>query len=71
MTLDEIKAAVKAGQTVIWGNPGYRVIVDSLGQWMVRCSWNGYCFGLTHSNGVTMNGKPADFAILHEVCECA
>jgi hypothetical protein len=56
---------------VIWGNPGYRVIVDSLGQWMVRCSWNGYCFGLTHSNGVTMNGKPADFAILHEVCECA
>jgi hypothetical protein len=61
MTLEEIKSAVEAGKTVCWGNPGYTVLKDSIGQWLVRYVYNGYCFGLTHRDGVTMNGKPEDF----------
>lgn len=71
MTLAEIQAAVRAGQTVVWHNPGYRVIEDSIGQWLVQCTWNRHCWGLTWADGVTLNGKPEDFRVLHEVEECA
>ena len=36
MTLQEIKAAVDAGHRVHWANPGYRVIRDKLGQYLMR-----------------------------------
>ena len=64
MTLQEIQAAVEAGQTVCWSNPGYRVIKDSLGQWLVKFLPNGHCWGLTHQDNVTVNGKPEEFFIL-------
>lgn len=57
MTLDEIKAAVDAGQTVYCGSPGYVVIKDSLGQYLVKCVFNNYYIGLTWQDGMTLNGK--------------
>ena len=38
MTLEEIIAAIDAGQTVHWANTGYRVHKDSLGQYLLRLS---------------------------------
>lgn len=63
MNLDEIKAAVDAGQTVHWANRSYRVVKDSIGQWLIKCD-NGYCIGLTWRDGVTVNGKPEDFFVV-------
>jgi hypothetical protein len=45
MTLEEIKAAVEAGHVVHWHNSAYKVVKDSLGQWMVKCIDNGHCIG--------------------------
>lgn len=64
--LSEIKAAVEAGKTVHWQSPAYSVIKDSLGQWLIRCSINDYCIGLTWRDGVTLNGEPEHFYT--EVC---
>jgi hypothetical protein len=63
MTLEQIKAAVKAGYRVCHENPGYVVSCDSLGQWHITYTPNGYCIGLTHRDGVTMNGQPDRFFI--------
>ena len=41
MTLDEIKAAVDAGQTVHWANTGYVVHKDRLGQYLITYVPNG------------------------------
>ena len=43
MTLDEIKAAVDAGQTVHWANTGYVVHKDRLGQYLIT-------YGCCHVN---------------------
>lgn len=51
MTLAEIKAAVESGKVVHWGNDGYRVIKDSLGQWLVVCDFTAGCWGLTWADG--------------------
>lgn len=64
MTLEQIKEAVQAGKTVCWKNDGYRVICDKHDQWFIFCRWNSDCIGLTHRDGVTMNGKPEQFYIL-------
>jgi hypothetical protein len=61
MTLDEIKAAVNAGKTVHWTNLGYEVIKDQCGRYLIVFTPSGYCIGLTHRDGVTMNGKPEEF----------
>lgn len=63
MNLEQIKAAVKAGKTVHCGTGAYIVIEDNKGQWMIKCTLNNYCIGLTHQDGVTLNGKEADFFI--------
>ena len=63
MTLIEIKQAVEAGRTVHWASTGYVVIKDSIGQWLIRCTYNGSCIGLTWRDGVTMNGRPEEFFI--------
>ena len=60
MTLEQIKSAVDAGQTVHWASDRYSVIHDSKGQWLIKCD-NGYCIGLTWRDGVTMNGEPHEF----------
>lgn len=64
MTLQEIRQAVVEGKTVYWSNPAYVVIVDRLGQWFIRCEFNGHCIGLTWQDGKTLNEKPEEFYIL-------
>lgn len=61
MTLSEIKAAVRRGDTVHWGNPGYTVVVDSTDSWYIVHRHN--TIGLTWTDGVTLNGDPDDFYI--------
>ncbi|MCK8485273.1 hypothetical protein MUY21_14610 [Aliiroseovarius sp. S2029] len=63
MTLDEIKAAVDAGQTVHWANTGYVVQKDRLGQYLITYVLNGSCIGLTDREGQRLNGKEAEFFI--------
>lgn len=66
MTIKQIKAAVDAGKTVQWCNPGYTVIKDELGQYLIHCSINDSYMGLTWKDGTTMNGSPEDFYITEE-----
>ena len=63
MNLEEIKASVESGKTVHWAQDQYRVIKADNGGWLVMCDTNGHCIGLTHLDGVTMNGKEEDFFI--------
>ena len=63
MTLDDIKAAVDAGQTVHWSNTGYVVHKDRLGQYLITYQPNGSCIGLTDREGRWLNGKVAEFFI--------
>ena len=63
MTLDDIKAAVDAGQTVHWANTGYVVHKDRLGQYLITYVPNGSCIGLTDRSGHRLNGKEAEFFI--------
>ena len=51
MTLKEIKHALKVGFKVYWSNDNYQVIKDSIGQYLVVCSINGNCAGLTNKDG--------------------
>ena len=63
MTLEQIKAAVDNGHTVHWMNPGYKVIKDQRGEYQIVFTPNNHCIGLTHRDGVTLNGKPTEFYI--------
>lgn len=63
MTLDEIKAAVDAGQTVHWANTGYVVQKDRLGQYLITYVPNGSCIGLTDRGGHRLNGKETEFFV--------
>ena len=63
MTLQEIKNAVLAGETVHWMNSGYVVYEDSAGQWFIVCTTNDSAIGLTYLNGLTLNGKEEQFYI--------
>lgn len=53
-TIAEIKAAVKNGQKVHWGNSAYTVIYAQCDQFLIKHS-GGHCVGLTEEY------KPADF----------
>ena len=63
MKLKEIKSAVKSGKKVFWSNEAYEVILDSVGQWLIKCNINGHCIGLTKLDGKTMNENEEDFFI--------
>lgn len=60
MNLQEIKDALEAGQRVYWVHNGYEVIKDSLGHYLIQYE-TGHCIGLTHRDGVTLNGKEREF----------
>jgi GH43 family beta-xylosidase len=60
MNLQQIKAAVEKGVEVFVGNEGYKVVKDSLGQYFIKCTANGYCIGLTWQDGVTPNFQEAN-----------
>jgi len=61
MNLQEIKAAVEAGETVHWVNQQYVVIKDTLGRFLIKCLTNDSCNGLTWTDGQTLNGKESQF----------
>ena len=70
MILEEIKEAVEAGKKVCWKHTGYKVIKDMMDQWMIHCIYNDSYIGLTHNDGVTLNGAPKDFFIPEELQSC-
>ena len=62
MTLQEIKAAVLAGKTVHWASTAYAVKYSERGDcFNIVYTPDGNCIGLTHQDGVTMNGQPEEF----------
>lgn len=63
MTLEEIKNAVDDGKTVHWSSTLYKVIKDNLNEYLIKCTSNGFCIGLTWTDGKTLNGKEEQFFI--------
>lgn len=63
MNLQQIKRAVESGETVHWQNRAYRVIKDSIGQWLIEFNRGESYWGLTHRDGVTMNGNESEFFV--------
>jgi hypothetical protein len=63
MNLQEIKQAISEGKTVHWENQLYEVVLDKLGQYLIKCKMNGHCIGLTWADGTTMNGEEKQFYI--------
>lgn len=63
MTLQEIKNAIAAGKRVCWMNHDYVVTIDRYNQYLIYYLPNGNCIGLTHQDGVTLNGNESDFYI--------
>ena len=63
MTLDEIKAAVLAGETVHWSTTAYAVKYTDRGGFNIVYTPDGNCTGLTWRDGVTLNGKENEFFI--------
>lgn len=71
MTLEQIKTAVERGETVHWATTAYEVVKDSIGQWLIiyhRGRRDEHCIGLTHQDGVTMNGARDQFFIRGTHC---
>ena len=70
MTVEDIKAAVAAGNRVHWVNRGYVVTRDDLGQYLITFTRNGSAIGLANRDGTRLNGKPDEFFIEEstEVC---
>ena len=64
MNVQEIKAAVISGKKVFSDSKLYSVICSKKTQeWLIVCAGNGYTIGLTHRDGVTLNGNPEGFFI--------
>ena len=63
MTVSQIKTLVRYGTVVHWSSPLYTVIQDGIDQFLIMCSTNGSCVGLTHQDGETLNGEPSDFYV--------
>ena len=63
MDAQQIRTAIDDGKTVYWHHDGYQVIKDSIGQYLIKCLWNDYCIGLTHKDGITLNGEAKAFYI--------
>jgi hypothetical protein len=63
MNVEEIKQAVRDGKNVYWASKSYEVIRDRIGQFLIICKHNQYIVGLTHQDGVTLNGKEEDFFV--------
>jgi len=56
-TVQEIKKAVDEGKTVYSGNEAYTVIKDKVGQYLIICSLNNYCIGLSGLEGTQYENK--------------
>ena len=56
-SIADIKAAVDAGKDVRCGSDSYKVIRDSIGQYLIVCSFNDYCIGLHGREGTEYADK--------------
>lgn len=68
MNLEEIKLAVDQGRMVHWRNSRY-IVIKGKYEYMIACdegSRNANYIGLTHKDGITMNGEEQDFYIGEE-----
>jgi hypothetical protein len=61
MNLQEIKNAISEGKKVYWVNKLYEVIKDNKNQYLIKCSSNSHCIGLTWQDEETMNGGEEEF----------
>lgn len=61
MNVRIIKLLVDNGIEVYWSTTAYRVIKDSIGQYLIHCIINDHYIGLTHIDGHTLNGKAEEF----------
>jgi hypothetical protein len=60
----EIKRAVDEGLHVFWIDQSYEVIKGKrLDDYYIKSLATGHCIRLTHSDGITLNGKKSDFYI--------
>lgn len=64
MTIAEIKQAVDEGKFVYWVHSGYKVIKDNAGQYLIQCTMNDHCIGLTNRAGTHLNGEEDEFKII-------
>jgi len=64
MNLSEIKQAIENGLTVYCGNLSYVVVKDKLNQYLIKCTSNNSCIGLTWADNTTLNAKETDFYTL-------
>lgn len=46
MTYDEIVKIIDSGMSVCWSHNGYKVIKDSIGQYLIHCTMNDTYVGL-------------------------
>ncbi len=63
MNLREIKTVIAAGRPVYWKTQEYKVIRDNLGQYLIVYTRSNNAIGLTHRDGVTLNGAESDFFV--------
>lgn len=63
MTLKEIKQAVLSGKTVHWCSERYIVKSSSADYFYIVDKYNESCIGLTHRDGVTLNGSEDQFYV--------
>ena len=63
MDVQQIRTAIDEGKTVYWHHNGYQVIKDSIGQYLIKCHMNDHYIGLTHKDGITLNGEAKAFYI--------
>lgn len=63
MNVSEIKRHVNAGIPVYWKQSNYVVIKDCNDKYLIKCTNNDHCIGLTWLDGVTLNGDESEFYI--------
>lgn len=66
-TIAEIKQAVDEGEPVRWANEAYEVIKDRVPQYLINCTLNNHCIGLTNVEGNLLNGGIEEFFISGQV----
>jgi len=64
MTLQEIKLALNSGKKVCWASEIYEVRKSGFEDYYyIVCTTNNNVIGLTHRDGVTLNGEEEQFYI--------
>lgn len=56
-TIEEIKSAVDNGKTVVADTHMYHVTKDKIGQYLIKCTLNGYCIGLSDITETRLNAE--------------